>query len=219
MDREDDGDASDGAALVLATANPDKAAEIAAILGPVAGRASSVARPADVPDVEETGDTLVDNARLKAIALVEATGLAAVADDTGLEVDALGGRSRGATRPGYSGEHATYADNVAKTPRPNWTGRGHDPGAPSRPGSATVALVGLSRTVSEVWADGVVTGVITRRPGGERRLRLRPGVRARRVRRQDVRPDGSPRRSTRISHRGRAFRALAELLSGRGGSS
>ena len=66
-----------------------------------------------MPDVEETGDTLVDNARLKARALVEATGLAAVADDTGLEVEALGG-APGVYSARFAGEHATYADNVAK---------------------------------------------------------------------------------------------------------
>ena len=52
---------------------------------------SCVPRPDDVPDVEETGATLEDNARLKAVALRDATGLPAIADDTGLEVDALDG--------------------------------------------------------------------------------------------------------------------------------
>ena len=70
-------------------------------------------RPASVPEVDETGDTLVDNARLKARALVEATGMAAVADDTGLEVEALGG-APGVYSARFAGEHATYADNVAK---------------------------------------------------------------------------------------------------------
>ena len=49
-------------------------------------------RPADLPDTEEDADTLEGNARLKAVAVVEATGELAVADDTGLEVDALDGR-------------------------------------------------------------------------------------------------------------------------------
>ena len=101
-----------GIELVLASANPDKAAEIAAILGPCPGWCC-IPGPPSVPDVDETGDTLVDNARLKAVALVEATGLAAVADDTGLEVDALGG-APGVYSARYAGDHATYADNVAK---------------------------------------------------------------------------------------------------------
>ena len=98
--------------LVLASANPDKAAEIAAILEPVPGL-TLVPRPPGVPEVDETGSTLVENARLKASALVDATGLAAVADDTGLEVEALGGAPGGYSAR-YSGEHATYAENVAK---------------------------------------------------------------------------------------------------------
>ncbi|HEX4082203.1 MAG TPA: non-canonical purine NTP pyrophosphatase, partial [Acidimicrobiales bacterium] len=76
--------------LVLATANPDKTAEVAAILRE-AGDVELLPRPAEIDDVDETGDTLLANARLKAQAIAEATNLAAVADDTGLEVDALGG--------------------------------------------------------------------------------------------------------------------------------
>ena len=63
--------------------------------------------------MEETGETLEDNARLKAVALLEATGVAAVADDTGLEVDALGG-APGVYSSRYAGEQASYAENVAK---------------------------------------------------------------------------------------------------------
>ena len=74
--------------LVCASANPDKVAEIAAILGDAV---ELLPRPAEVPDVVEDADTLEGNARLKATAICAATGLAAVADDTGLEVLALGG--------------------------------------------------------------------------------------------------------------------------------
>jgi XTP/dITP diphosphohydrolase len=98
--------------LVLASANPDKVKEIVAVLSaslPV----ELVPRPGDVPDVVEDADTLVGNARLKARALVAATGTSAVADDTGLEVDALGG-APGVYSARYAGEDATYADNVTK---------------------------------------------------------------------------------------------------------
>jgi XTP/dITP diphosphohydrolase len=98
--------------FVLATANPDKAREIADVLRDAIDL-ELVARPADVPEVEETGATLEDNARLKAIALCDATGLAAIADDTGLEVDALGG-APGVYSARYAGEDASYADNVRK---------------------------------------------------------------------------------------------------------
>jgi XTP/dITP diphosphohydrolase len=100
--------------LVLATANRDKAVELAAILeDELGGLVELVARPQGVDAVEETGETLEDNARLKAAALAEATGEAAVADDTGLEVVALKG-APGARSARFAGEKATYADNVAK---------------------------------------------------------------------------------------------------------
>jgi XTP/dITP diphosphohydrolase len=100
--------------LVLATANPDKAAELQAILKEeLDDLVELVGRPSGVADVEETGDSLEDNARLKAVALVAATGEAAVADDTGLEVAALGG-APGILSARFAGEAATYADNVAK---------------------------------------------------------------------------------------------------------
>ncbi|MGH8996967.1 MAG: non-canonical purine NTP pyrophosphatase, partial [Acidimicrobiales bacterium] len=67
--------------LVLASANPDKAAEIRSILA--AEGVVVLPRPPEVPDVEETGATLVENARLKAGAVRAATGRAAVSDDTG----------------------------------------------------------------------------------------------------------------------------------------
>jgi len=66
--------------LVVASANPDKVAEIALVLD---GLVDLEPRPVDLPDVVEDGDTLEDNARLKAVAVCKATGRAAVADDTG----------------------------------------------------------------------------------------------------------------------------------------
>jgi XTP/dITP diphosphohydrolase len=100
--------------FVLATANPDKASEIVAIIRQMAGdQIVLLDRPESIPDVDETGDTLEENASLKAAALAHATGLPAIADDTGLEVDALDG-APGVRSARYSGENATYADNVAK---------------------------------------------------------------------------------------------------------
>jgi XTP/dITP diphosphohydrolase len=74
--------------LVCATANPGKVAEIAALLD---GLVTLLPRPADVADVVEDAETLEGNARLKAQAVCDATGMAAVSDDTGLFVEALDG--------------------------------------------------------------------------------------------------------------------------------
>jgi XTP/dITP diphosphohydrolase len=93
--------------LVCASANPDKVAEIAALLD---GVVDLVPRPAGVPEVVEDAATLEGNARLKAVAICAATGLPAVADDTGLFVDALGGRP-GVHTARFAGPSATYAEN------------------------------------------------------------------------------------------------------------
>jgi XTP/dITP diphosphohydrolase len=96
--------------IVLASANPKKAAEIVEILG---DHLELVPRPAEVPEVIEDEDTFEGNSRLKAVALAEATGLAAVADDSGLEVDALAG-APGVWSARYAGEDATDEQNVEK---------------------------------------------------------------------------------------------------------
>ena len=96
--------------VVCASANPDKVAEIERLL---AGAVVLLPRPAEIPDVVEDADTLVGNARLKAAAIVDAAGLPAVADDTGLEVDALDG-APGVHTGRYAGPDCTYADNRRK---------------------------------------------------------------------------------------------------------
>ena len=185
--------------LVLATANPDKAAEIAAVLDGF----ELVPRPASAAEVDETGSTLVENARLKAVALVEATGLAAVADDTGLEVEALDG-APGVHSSRFSGEGASYADNVAKLLR-DLAGR-----ADRRARFRTVALARFPDG-REVVAEGVVDGVIAGEARGHAGFGYDPVF---------VPDDGDGRTFAEmtaeekhaVSHRGRAFRALAGRL-------
>ena len=184
--------------LVLASANPDKVKEIVAVLS-AALPVELLPRPAGVPDVVEDADTLVGNARLKARALVAATGTAAVADDTGLEVDALGG-APGVYSARYAGEDATYADNVAKLLR-ELAARGRGRGD-RRARFKTVALVAFPDG-SEVWAEGVLPGTIADRAPGRQRLRLRPGVRARRRRRADLRRDAAGGEGRRVPPRPR----------------
>jgi XTP/dITP diphosphohydrolase len=96
--------------LVCASANRDKVAEIEALM---AGAVVLLPRPSSIPDVDEDADTLAGNARLKAVTIVDAVGLPAVADDTGLEVDALGG-APGVHTGRYAGPDCTYADNRRK---------------------------------------------------------------------------------------------------------
>ncbi len=191
--------------LVLATANPDKAREIAAVLHAAALDAELVPRPADVPDVEESGVTLEDNARLKAVALTEATGLPAIADDTGLEVDALGG-APGVHSARFAGDHATYTDNVVEL-----LARLRDVAPPQR--TARFVTVALTRFPDghEVVAFGDVEGVIAGQPRGAEGFGYDPVF-------VPAEGDGrtfaemTPSEKHRLSHRGRAFRTLADGL-------
>ena len=96
--------------LVVASANPHKIAEVERIWLEI-GVGGEIVKGLSWEDVEETGETLEENALLKATAVVAATGFSALADDTGLEVAALGG-APGVRSARYAGEHATYQDNT-----------------------------------------------------------------------------------------------------------
>jgi XTP/dITP diphosphohydrolase len=196
--------------LVLASANPDKVKEIVAVLA-AALPVELVPRPADVADVVEDADTLVGNARLKARALAAATGEAAVADDTGLEVDALGG-APGVYSARYAGEDATYADNVAKLLR-ELESHGGASEAPRSARFKTVALTAFPDG-SEIWAEGTVEGTIVPAPRGENGFGYDPVF-------EPITAEGGDGRTfaemtamekDAVSHRGRAFRALAAKL-------
>ena len=99
--------------LVLATRNRHKGEELAALLGDLGITIRTLDEFPDAPEVIEDGDTCEANAVKKALAIAEFTGLPAVADDTGLEVDALGGQP-GVYAARYAGENATYEDNCRK---------------------------------------------------------------------------------------------------------
>ena len=100
-------------AIVLATANKGKIAELRALLAASGITVKGLADFPDLGDIPETGTTFAENARLKAAAVAAATGLPAVADDSGLCVDALGG-APGVYSARYGGENATDAIKTAK---------------------------------------------------------------------------------------------------------
>ena len=190
---------------VLASANLDKAREIREILVGAGVELELVARPADVPDVEETGATLEENARLKAVAICTATGEPAIADDTGLEVDALGG-APGVRSARYAGEDATYGDNVAKL-------LSALAGVPPERRAARFTTVAVARFPNgrEVAALGEVKGTIAEEPRGGEGFGYDPLF---------VPDEGdgrsfaemTPQEKHDLSHRGRAFRTLADGL-------
>jgi XTP/dITP diphosphohydrolase len=189
--------------IVLATANADKAREM---IDALAGLdVELVPRPASVPDVDETGSTLLENARLKAFGLRDATDEDALADDTGLEVDALGG-APGVWSARYAGEDATYADNVEKLLTEMAEARRN-----ARTARFRTVLV-LARTDgSEVVVHGVAEGVIADEPRGGGGFGYDPvfvpaGGRGRTFAEMTLAEKQA------LSHRGRALRALAVRL-------
>ena len=187
--------------LVLATANPDKTRELAALLQGF----EVVPRPAGLPDVDETEETLEGNARLKAVAVMQATGEPAVADDTGLEVDALGGRP-GVYAARYAGPGATYADNVARLLEELAGVAGPDRTARFR----TVAVARFPDG-REIVAEGWVRGTIAGAPAGDGGFGYDSVF-------VPVGGDGrtfaqmTQAEKAAVSHRGRALRALAAQL-------
>ncbi|HEX7522225.1 MAG TPA: RdgB/HAM1 family non-canonical purine NTP pyrophosphatase [Acidimicrobiia bacterium] len=188
--------------FVLASANPDKAREITDVLREAQTDVELAPRPDDVDDVDEHGATLEDNARLKAVALCAAVQLPAIADDTGLEVEALDGRP-GVRSARYAGDAASYADNVAKLLR-------ELAGLPVERRAARFSTVAIARWPDgrEVAALGTVDGVITDAPRGHEGFGYDPVF-------VPLEGDGrtfaemAPSEKHALSHRGRAFRTLA----------
>jgi XTP/dITP diphosphohydrolase len=185
--------------LVVASKNPDKIGEIEGVLDGT-GLASEIVRGLDWPDVEETGSTLEENALLKARVVVEATGLPVLADDTGLEVAALGG-APGVHTARYAGARARYADNVEKLIAA-MAGV-----ADRRARFRTVVALAFPDGV-EMTAEGVLEGEITERPRGEGGFGYDPVFE---LGGQTLAEMGREEKN-RLSHRARAIRALAESL-------
>lgn len=220
------------AAFVLATANADKAREIGEILGEVAGEAVEVAPlvlggmtaayllaprgtigdalgalalPDAPPAVEETGETIEENARIKAAGWCGALGLPAIADDTGLEVDALGG-APGVRSARYAGEAATYAENVLRL-------LAELGGVSADRRTCRFATVAMARFPDgrEVLAGGVAEGAVAEAPRGAGGFGYDSVfVPAEGDGRTFAEMSGAEKHA--VSHRGRALRLLAAAL-------
>ncbi len=185
--------------LVVASKNPDKVREVEEVLGST-GLVSEIVRGLDWPDVEESGDTLEENALLKARAVTEATGLPSLADDTGLEVDALHGRP-GVRSSRFAGLEATYDENVALLLEVM-------DGVEERSARFRTVVALVFPDGVEITAEGVVEGSIIEEPRGNSGFGYDP------VFEVDGRTLGEMtlEEKSSLSHRARAIRALVEGL-------
>jgi len=185
--------------LVVASKNPDKIKEIEDVLEPM-GIAGEIVQGLDWPDVEETGETLVQNALIKARAVAEATGLPAIADDTGLEVEALDGEP-GVHTARFAGPDATYDENITRMLEV-MEGVG-DRVARFRTVVALVFPDGV-----EIVAEGSVDGVITEAGRGSSGFGYDPvfEVKGRTL------AEMTAEEKNELSHRARAIRALAAAM-------
>ena len=189
---------------MLATRNPDKREELAALLGDLGIKIRTLADFPDAPEVVEDGDTCRANAVKKAVAIAQDTGLPAVADDTGLEVEALGGRP-GVHAARYAGERATYEDNWRKLIR-------ELDGVPRQRRRArfiTVAAVAMPSGKVEV-AEGMLEGVIAEAPAGTQGFGYDPIFVVPQL--GKTLAQLAPGEKNRISHRARAFSKVREIL-------
>ena len=192
--------------LVVASLNPSKAREIAEVLS-AAGLGFEVVGLSEFPEVElppEVGETFAANAMAKAAHVARATGLAAIADDSGLEVEALDG-APGVRSARFAGEGAGDAgrygkllDLMREAPDDRRQARFRCAAAYATPGGETLL------------AEGECRGRIGRAPKGSGGFGYDPVFV----------PEGyectmaelRPEEKHAISHRGRAFRALAEMI-------
>jgi len=191
--------------IVLATHNPDKRVEIAALLSDLGIRVRSLAEFPQAPVVVEDGETCQANAIKKAKTIANYTGLTAVADDTGLEVDALGGRP-GVHAARYAGAQVSYEDN--------WKKLLHElNGVPlEQRGARFLTVVAIVRPANEQveTVEGVLNGVIAHRPAGSGGFGYDPVFVVPEL--GKTLAELTPSEKNRISHRAQAFVKAKAIL-------
>jgi XTP/dITP diphosphohydrolase len=192
--------------LVLATRNRHKQDELAALLGNLGIRIRTLDEFPEAPEVIEDGETCEANAIKKARAIADATGLPAVADDTGLEVDALEGRP-GIFAARYAGEGATYEDNYRKLLH-KLAGVPHERRAAR---FVTVAAIAFPTDGVQV-ARGVLEGLIAEAPSGTQGFGYDPIFVVPEL--GQTLAQLSAEQKNRISHRAKAFAKVREILCG-----
>ncbi len=189
--------------IVIATHNSDKCREILSEANSPGISLTTLDEFPEIGDIEETGTTLDENALIKAKTVHAITGLPTIADDTGLEVDALNG-APGVYSARFAGENCTYKDNVVKLLQEM-----ENIPEIQRSAKFTTVMVYINDQV-ELMAKGAVKGVITTEPKGFGGFGYDPVFYVPELQRTFA--EITMNEKSKISHRGKAVRNLFKLL-------
>ena len=157
----------------------------------------------DIGEIEETGTTLLENSLLKARTVHDRTGLPAIADDTGLEIDALDG-APGVYSARFAGLNPTYEDNVNKL-------LSVMENVPDDMRSARFrTVISFVDEIQELWTEGFIDGKITKAPRGKMGFGYDPVFYVPRL--EKTFAELSTDEKNKISHRGIALQKLRKIL-------
>lgn len=189
--------------IVIASHNQHKAEEIKAVLSDLNVDLVTLDEFPEIGDIPETGTTLEENALIKAREVFRVTGLPSIADDTGLEVEALNGQP-GVYSARYAGENATYSDNFNKLLEE----LEHIEMSSRRARFRTV--IAFIANGQESIAEGEVAGFISLKPEGENGFGYDPVFWVPELKRTYAQLSDEEKNT--VSHRGHALRNLRKLL-------
>ena len=189
--------------IVLATHNHDKEIELQHSLRGLDVDICSLSEYPDIGEIEETGTTLLENSLLKAHTVHDRTGLPTIADDTGLEIDALDG-APGVYSARFAGLNATYEDNVNKL-------LSVMENVPDDMRSARFrTVISFVDEIQELWTEGFIEGRITEDPRGNMGFGYDPVFYVPRL--EKTFAELSTAEKNKISHRGLALQKLRKIL-------
>jgi len=189
--------------IVIATHNPDKKKEIMIALRELGVNILSLDNFPEIGEIEETGSTLLENSLIKARTVSAVTGKPAIADDTGLEVDALNG-APGIYSARYAGINVSYEDNVRKLLSEMSSFDMDSRTARFR------TVVSFHSSNEELWTEGVIEGSITMNAIGKGGFGYDPVFRVRKTGKTFA--EMTRQEKNRISHRGVALDKMRQLL-------
>ena len=189
--------------IVLATHNHDKEIELQHSLRGLDVDICSLSEYPDIGEIQETGTTLLENSLLKAHTVHDRTGLPAIADDTGLEVDALDG-APGVYSARFAGLNATYDDNVNKL-----LSVMEDVSDDMR-SARFRTVISFVDEIQELWTEGFIEGRITEDPRGNMGFGYDPVFYVPRL--EKTFAELSTDEKNKISHRGIALQKLRKIL-------